>query len=186
MDIHNTNPAEEMNFLGYVDGTPKTPNKGANFGYPDCFSVWDTNIPKFNGKAGQVIGTNSANDTLCANNRQAPRLVFAAHSAPIDILFDDAGTTGWITFRGSDIVTPTVGYGLGTVKFRNGNAVASVNSKTALTYIAQSKNLQKCRKTNCWAPVGLAWDSKGRLFMSTDYTGEIYVILRSDGSGPNS
>lgn len=165
---------------------PATPNKGANFGYPECFSVWDPAIPNFTGKTGQVIGSVSSNDTQCARRHQAPSLVFEAHSAPIDLLFDDAGTTGWITFRGSDKITPSRGYGLATTRFRNGKPVSSVNSQTALTYIAQSKNLAGCDKTSCWAPVGLAWDSKGRLFMSTDYTGEIYVILKSDGTGPNS
>lgn len=180
------NPAEEMNFLGYVGGVPATANMGANFGYPDCFSVWDTSIPHFTGKVGQVVGMNSTIDTQCARRHQAPSLVFAAHSAPIDLLFNDAGSTGWITFRGSDEVTPSRGYGLATVGFRNGSPTASVNSATALTYIAQSQGLRTCNKQKCWAPVGLAWDSKGRLFMTSDYTGEIYVILRSDGSGPNS
>jgi hypothetical protein len=31
--------------------------------------------------------------------------------------------------------------------------------------------------------VGLAWDAKGRLYMSSDSTGEIYVITKTDGSG---
>jgi hypothetical protein len=34
----------------------------------------------------------------------------------------------------------------------------------------------------CFRPVGLAWDSNGRLFMSSDATGEIYMIIRSDGT----
>jgi hypothetical protein len=32
----------------------------------------------------------------------------------------------------------------------------------------------------------MAWDSQGRLFFSSDATGEIYVITREDGSGVNS
>jgi hypothetical protein len=33
----------------------------------------------------------------------------------------------------------------------------------------------------CFRPVGLAWDNKGRLFMSSDATGEVYVITRAGG-----
>lgn len=36
--------------------------------------------------------------------------------------------------------------------------------------------------SGCFRPVGLAWDAQGRLFMSSDSTGEIYVITRTDGS----
>lgn len=43
----------------------------------------------------------SANDTFCQNDRTAPRLVFEAHMAPLDIKFDTAGTTAWVTFHGS-------------------------------------------------------------------------------------
>ncbi len=35
----------------------------------------------------------------------------------------------------------------------------------------------------CFRPVGLAWDKEGRLFMSSDATGEIYVVTKEDGSG---
>lgn len=38
-----------------------------------------------------------------------------------------------------------------------------------------------CYNDDCFRPVGLAWDKKGRLFMSSDQTGEIYVITRTDG-----
>lgn len=31
--------------------------------------------------------------------------------------------------------------------------------------------------------MGLAWDAKGRLYMSSDSTGEIFVVTKEDGSG---
>lgn len=43
-----------------------------------------------------------------------------------------------------------------------------------------------CYDEDCFRPVGLAWDKKGRLFMSSDQTGEVYVITRTDGSSVNS
>lgn len=37
---------------------------------------------------------------------------------------------------------------------------------------------RKCPE-NCFRPVGLAWDSSGRLWMSSDTTGEIYVLQKT-------
>jgi TrAA12-like len=34
----------------------------------------------------------------------------------------------------------------------------------------------------CFRPVGLALDSKGRVFMSSDSTGEIYVLAKTGAS----
>lgn len=42
VDVHATNPGEELNFLGYLNGT-SSGNEGTNFGYPWCLSAWDTN-----------------------------------------------------------------------------------------------------------------------------------------------
>jgi hypothetical protein len=38
----------------------------------------------------------------------------------------------------------------------------------------------------CFRPTGLAFDSKGRLFMASEKTGEIWVIGRADGSSVDS
>lgn len=35
---------------------------------------------------------------------------------------------------------------------------------------------------NCFRPAGLAWDSAGRLWMTSDTTGEIYVLKKSAGT----
>ncbi len=34
---------------------------------------------------------------------------------------------------------------------------------------------------DCFRPVGLTWDSKDRLWMSSDTTGEIYVLMKREG-----
>jgi glucose/arabinose dehydrogenase len=53
VDIHRDNPAEELNFLGYLNGTSSA-NQGRNFGYPECFTAWNTSaIPRFAGTVGQ-------------------------------------------------------------------------------------------------------------------------------------
>lgn len=104
-DIHQNNPGEELNFLGYLNGT-SSPNQGRNFGYPECFAAWNVSgIPNFSGTVGQqfAIGdlNSTVNDTTCDEaNRQAPRLTFQAHMAPLDVLFNAAGTAAWITFHG--------------------------------------------------------------------------------------
>lgn len=104
-DVHENNPGEELNFLGYLNGTA-TANQGANFGYPHCFAVWQVDeIPDNDGLA---IGTQFAmqenttlRDETCAEDYVPPRLTFPAHYAPIDIKFSGDGETAYITFRGS-------------------------------------------------------------------------------------
>ena len=40
--------------------------------------------------------------------------------------------------------------------------------------------------SDCFRPTGLAFDSKGNLFMASDATGSIYVIERADGKSVDS
>lgn len=73
------------------------------------------------------------------------------------------------------------GYKLSTIAFDGaGSPREPPNSTTAAIDILSNKDLSKC-PDECIRPVGLAWDTKGRLFMSSDYTGEIWVITREDG-----
>jgi hypothetical protein len=66
----------------------------------------------------------------------------------------------------------------------NGSPRAAANSTTAAVDVVSNADLTKC-PSNCFRPVGLAWDTQGRLYMSSDSTGEIYVITKTDGSGVN-
>ena len=191
-DIHQTNPAEELNFLGYLDGKQSS-NQGRNFGYPECYTAWDVNtIPDFNGEVGQqfAIGQLSAtnNDSMCSEvMRQAARLAFHPHMAPLDILFNDAGTAAWVTFHGSWDSEPPVGYKLSVVEFENGKPLQPSTSKTAVVDVLSNHDVTQCTGSgNCFRPVGLAWDREGRLFMSSDTTGEVYVLLRDDGNATSS
>jgi hypothetical protein len=61
------------------------------------------------------------------------------------------------------------------VDFKNGQPVANPDSKTAAIPVMENSNTRSC-PNSCFRPVGLAFDSKGRLFMSSDSSGEIYVI----------
>lgn len=59
-------------------------------------------------------------------------------------------------------------------------------SKDAAIDIMANHDVTKCYDDPCIRPVGLAWDSKGRLFVSSDETGEIWAILREDGESTSS
>jgi len=59
-------------------------------------------------------------------------------------------------------------------------------SKDAAIDIVQDAGVTSCYNSECFRPVGLAWDSKGRLYFSSDETGEIWAILREDGISTNS
>jgi hypothetical protein len=79
-----------------------------------------------------------------------------------------------------------VGYKLSVVEFDNGEPIAPSTSKTGYTDIIANHDVTTCYKSSCFRPVGLAWDSQGRLFMSSDTTGEIYAIVRKNGRPVNS
>ena len=101
-DVHTTNPGEELNYHGALADT-KAKERGANYGYPECFAAWDPSVlpNNTNIKVGTQFVMNPAlTDTVC-DNRIAPRLTFAAHTAPLDIKFKKDGLTAYITFHGS-------------------------------------------------------------------------------------
>ena len=39
---------------------------------------------------------------------------------------------------------------------------------------------------NCFRPVGIAFDDQGRLFVSSDASGEIYVVVKDEMANGNS
>ncbi|CAN8098108.1 unnamed protein product [Discula destructiva] len=181
-DIHVDNPGEEMNWHGFLNGS--TEDQGGNYGYPDCFAVWSTDIPeRGNMTTGSQFaldpGSSTLNDSTCAQDRMAPRLTFQAHTAPLDMLFNTGGTAAYITFHGSWDRPSAVGYKLSTIPFADGQPVAAPDSTNATADILSNADLSKC-PDECFRPVGLAWDSQGRLFMSSDATGEIYVLQQAE------
>jgi len=179
-DIHQNNPGEEMNFHGYLNSS--TENQGGNYGYPDCFALWNTDIPDVGslqvGNQFTMAPSSTLNDTTCSLSRVPPRLTFQAHMAPLDIIFLPNGTEAYVTFHGSWDRTAPVGYKLSTIAFANGSPVAASDSTTALTDIFSNQNNSNC-PGSCFRPVGLARDGQGRIFMSSDATGEIWVLLKT-------
>lgn len=179
-DVHQNNPGEEMNFHGYLNSS--TENQGGNYGYPECFALWDTDIPDVGslvvGDQFTMAPNSTLNDTTCSSSKIPPRLTFQAHMAPLDIIFLSNGTEAYVTFHGSWDRTAPVGYKLSTIAFANGSPVAASDSKTALTDIFTNQNNSNC-PNSCFRPVGLARDGQGRIFMSSDATGEIWVLMKT-------
>jgi hypothetical protein len=184
--VSNNNPAEELNFHGFLNGT-ESPNFGQNFGYPRCFAAGEpSTLPDFDGQVGDSFVIETLNDTnmdsMCDN--VTPRLSFQAHSAPLDIKFNTAGTSAWITFHGSWNRDEPTGYSLVVVEFANAEPVENSTSTTAARSVVFTEDLSPCNGGDgtCLRPVGLDWDSQGRLFMSSDGTGELWVVTRTDGT----
>lgn len=85
--------------------------------------------------------------------------------------------------------TNPVGYKLSVIPFENGEPVAASDNNTAATDILANPNNSICRQDspgNCLRPVGIAFDSHGRLFMSSDDTGEVYVVIKDQSSRTSS
>ncbi|KAF2756427.1 soluble quino protein glucose dehydrogenase [Pseudovirgaria hyperparasitica] len=179
VDMHNTNPAEELNFHG--DLSRKGVEHGASFGYPLCVTAWDTtnlsSIPNIQTGQQFVRGTpnSTLTDEMCRTQHLPPRLSFTPHTAPLDIKFGILGRVAYITFHGSWNRDDPDGYRLSSVDFHHGQPRAESMSTTAEVKIMTNKDNSKC-PDNCFRPTGLAWTTLGRLFMSSDATGEIFII----------
>ncbi|KAF1843864.1 soluble quino protein glucose dehydrogenase [Cucurbitaria berberidis CBS 394.84] len=183
-DIHNTNPCEELNYHGLVNSNfTVQPTSQTNHGYPECHTVWDpTILPEplnTQLKVGSVFAygnATTADDSNCAS-RQPPKLCFPSHTAPLDIKFTSNGTAAYIAFHGSWNKVSPDGFRISRVSFNpeTGQPVEPVTSTTAAQNIMYNADNSKC-PNGCFRPVGLAWDTKGRLFMASDNTNEIWVI----------
>jgi hypothetical protein len=88
---------------------------------------------------------------------------------------------------GRDRTVP-IGYKVSRTDFANGEPIAAANSKTSSTDIFANADNSVCPK-NCFRPVGIAFDEQGRMFVSSDATGEIYVVVKEQsatGANPAS
>ncbi|KAF3760368.1 soluble quino protein glucose dehydrogenase [Cryphonectria parasitica EP155] len=191
-DIHQSNPGDELNFHGFLNGTTSISGaeeqQGANYGYPDCAAAWNTTIPDspVDFQVGEQfsVGNSTVNDTICQTEFVAPKLTFKPHQTPLDILFSADGAGAYISFHGSTDETNPVGYLVGQVTFDpvTGQPTESSDSTTALSDIIRNSDDADC-PSSCMRPVGLAVDRQGRLYFSSDTTGEIYVLVNSTSTG---
>ncbi|ROV94083.1 hypothetical protein VMCG_08261 [Cytospora schulzeri] len=191
VDVHQTNPGDELNFHGFLNDTTtisSSQKQGSNYGYPDCYAVWNSSIPDAPaglkvGEQFSVVDNSTFNDTTCQTDYVAPRLTFPPHQAPLDIMFTPNGTAAYITFHGSTDKMNPVGYLIGQVTFdaATGMPTEPSDSTTAIVDIIRNTDDSSC-PSSCLRPVGLAIDGQGRLFFSSDSTGEIYVLVKSSTS----
>lgn len=72
------------------------------------------------------------------------------------------------------------------IPFSNGEPTAPSTSNTGYMDIMSNADVTQCYNDDCFRPVGLAWDPQGNLFMSSDETGEIYAIMKKDGTPTNN
>ena len=197
IDIHTNNPAEELNYIGDVT----TPNDKW-YGYPTCFTVWDpSEITDKTFSIGDqfVLAPNTTfNDASCIGQSTPPRLSFQAHSAPLDCKFNVNYTTLYVTFHGSWDRSPPTGYKLVAVPFSKGSngsyaPTAPANSGSGYTDIWWNSDITQCdstimSSTGCFRPVGMVFDSMGRLFVTSDAPaeGELFMLGPATGTTPTT
>ncbi|KAK1659141.1 carbohydrate-binding cytochrome b562 [Colletotrichum godetiae] len=185
-DIHNDNPAEELNFLG----DPSQANDQW-YGYPTCFSVWEPSVIKDKSfKVGQqfVVAPNSTyNDDTCTQRSVPPRLSIQAHSAPIGAVFDGTFQNLYVTLHGSWNRSPATGFKVSVVPFTKLTSgeydpVAAADCKTGYTDVFWSTNVGSCTGSTCFRPSGIVFDKVfSRLFVASDNTaeGELFMLVKS-------
>ena len=186
--MHQNNPAEKLNYIGDVVNP-----KGAWFGYPTCFAVWQPSEftdAKFAVGDQFVIAPNSTfKDASCTGLSTPPSLVFQAHSAPIDSKFDATYSNMYVSFHGSWNRVPTTGFKLVAVPFTKGSdgsykPVAPLSSQTGYIDIMSNPDVTKCAgngpssSSGCFRPAGLLFDAAGRLYMTSDTSsnGELWIL----------
>ncbi|EIN09066.1 soluble quino protein glucose dehydrogenase, partial [Punctularia strigosozonata HHB-11173 SS5] len=193
----NDNPADELNF---VDLTGSDSSSSAPFyGFPDCTTLWNPDAdpagdPQFTSfHTGEQFSLDlepERDDAWCQDpaNNVPPRISFQAHSVPLDLKFfrptSDASTASlpkswkgdaFVSFHGSFDRTPPTGYAVVRVPFAGASPVASPTSTEGYEILVQAANLTSCPGT-CIKPVGLAFASDGRLFVSSDSSGELFTL----------
>ncbi|KAM7213102.1 soluble quino protein glucose dehydrogenase [Rhypophila decipiens] len=175
-DVHNENPAEKANYHGALNDTSNK-LKGANYGYPSCVAAWDTGLlGQSNLQVGSLFNPDIAPKASDCASRQQARIHFPSHTAPLDIKWVPDGSAAYVSFHGSWDRRPPDGYRVMKVEFgADGQPTQPLTSKTAAVTIMENPNTGSC-PNGCFRPVGLAFDKKKRLFVSSDATGEIHVI----------
>ncbi|KAI3319470.1 soluble quino protein glucose dehydrogenase [Xylariaceae sp. AK1471] len=179
-DVHTDNPSEELNFLGDVT----LPNDNW-YGYPVCFTVWNPNeLPDRVFQVGQQlvqIPTTYFNDDTCNQISVPPILSFQAHSAPLGCKFDAKFGNLFVAMHGSWDRQPPTGYKVVAVPFVRGPGgsyaptAASWNTRGSIDLFYPPDETQ-CSSSTCIRPVGLVFDAAGRLYVTSDASGEVFLL----------
>ncbi|KJA23706.1 hypothetical protein HYPSUDRAFT_66098 [Hypholoma sublateritium FD-334 SS-4] len=193
----NDNPSDELEFVKYpisLSGIASTAPK--TYGFPDCTSLWNpladpvgnpSFVNKTRGFQFSLELEPSRDDAFCANvsNNQPPILNFQAHSVPLDIKFYEPPQRftpkglpllllghAFVSFHGSFDRSPPTGYGVVQFPYPISRPA---NNGLGYSFVVQATNLNTC-PGSCIRPVGLAFGKDGRLFVSSDSSGELFVI----------
>lgn len=195
IDIHQDEPAEKLNYIGNL-----TDPQGGNYGYPYCFTVWNGSLfsPPLK-QYDQFTLNETQNFTVACENVTRPAYVLHPHTAPLDIKFFDGPCSSsrngsfpcsminqaFISLHGSWDSDPPVGYAAVTIPNQkiakltpsdpSPNHTFTIPGGGTLEDIISNVNISAC-PDGCFRPVGLAFDAYGRLWMSSDSTGEIFAI----------
>ncbi|KAH7345491.1 hypothetical protein B0J17DRAFT_713066 [Rhizoctonia solani] len=213
VDVHKENPAEELNRIP-LNNISTTPDAQKFYGYPWCYTAWDSSAltsSSFTFQTGSQFSIRNPPDTpddaWCSTdqNNIKPVLSMQSHSAPLDIVFYNAPSnssegystarlyavnTEWdgdafVSFHGSWNRDPPTGYKVVRIPWNNGAPVASADSRNGYETVVGAADLSRC-PNGCIRPVGLVFDRLGRLFVSSDTTGEIFVVESSNAPDAGS
>ncbi|CAE6414189.1 unnamed protein product [Rhizoctonia solani] len=203
VDVHQENPAEELNRIP-LSNISSTPDAQKFYGYPWCYTAWDSSAlasSSFTFQTGAQFSNRNPpetpDDAWCSadQNNKKPVLAMQSHSAPLDIVFYNAPSntsegystakqyavnTEWdgdafVSFHGSWNREPPTGYKVVRIPWNNGAPAASADSRNGYETVVGASDLSQC-PNGCIRPVGLVFDRLGRLFVSSDTTGEIFVV----------
>ncbi|CAG8486391.1 11111_t:CDS:2 [Paraglomus brasilianum] len=193
-DIHEENPAEELNLFDGPDGT--------FYGYPFCWTEYNIPGGLGKGRGSQWAWPDFMNDGIhtdawCANvsNNRPPVLALPGHSAPLGITFYDGDNCNatqsfdcsmkgdaFVAFHGSwDRNVPT-GYKVIRIPFTQNTSNPMPTGDTQDVF-GQTDAATKCAgKANlkCMRPVNAVF-RKGVMFVSSDATGEVIRIRKGSG-----
>lgn len=174
-DIHEDNPAEEMNLFAEA---------GKFYGYPYCWS--ELALPAGRGRGAgsqwaypQAMGDGTHTDAWCQNpaNNVPPRFSMPAHTAPLDIMFYSGAAfpAAWrgdalVALHGSWNRNMEAGYKVIRVAFANGNPA---RIEPLLEFQGPGD-----RSGNAWPhrPVGVRQGKNGEVYVSSDASNAIIAI----------
>ncbi|KAJ3043000.1 hypothetical protein HK097_001849, partial [Rhizophlyctis rosea] len=193
---HEDSPLDEINLL----------KKDEFYGWPWCFTAGGTGP-----SAGKQLAWNPTNDPFgdawCGNatNNEPPMATVPAHVSPLSMTFlADASGCGtdshsfpcemkgdmFLALHGSVTNEVPKGYSVIRVPFKN-----SLPQQSSIETIFEVSDLvNQCKDegtpkafTKCVRPVGLTFDNRGRLFVGSDSTNEIYMVhFGGGGSSSNA
>ncbi|KAI8626559.1 soluble quino protein glucose dehydrogenase [Xylariaceae sp. FL1651] len=182
-DIHTDNPADELNFIG--DVTAANDNW---YGYPVCFTVWSPSeiLDRVFQTGQQFVQAPITyfNDDTCIQISVPPVLSFQAHSAPLGCKFDTRFDNLFVAMHGSWDRQPPTGYKVVAVPFAQdpGGSYAPTAaswSRRGTIDVFYPPYETQCSSSTCIRPVGLVFDALGRLYVTSDTSGEVFLLSQA-------